>query len=178
MGVPNTTTFDLQTVVNVVNPTTDDLVDSFADAVASKFDSTYSGSKNQLLNFRNYDSATVNTLTVTTDAGTGIPSFSFAYMQNESTSTQNLTFKWQYVSQAGDIPATISYGGVARSAGYTTPNITEAFGFGTKYPAATFSISGGNATTITFKFTLISATVDNVPSSPSNQTTVYYAQGY
>ena len=47
MGVPNTTTFDLQTVVNVVNPTTDDLVDCFADAVASKFDSSYSGSKDQ-----------------------------------------------------------------------------------------------------------------------------------
>ena len=51
MGVPNTGTFSLQDVVNVVNPTTDDLVDCFADAVASKFDSTYSGSKNQLLNF-------------------------------------------------------------------------------------------------------------------------------
>tara|TARA_R110001632_G_scaffold187967_1_gene308429 strand:- start:186 stop:584 length:399 start_codon:yes stop_codon:yes gene_type:complete len=54
MGVPNTSTFSLQDVVNEVNPTTDDLVDCFADAVASKFDSTYSGSKNQLLNFRNY----------------------------------------------------------------------------------------------------------------------------
>lgn len=54
MGVPNTTTFTLQNVVDVVNPTTDDLVDCFADAVASSFDSTYSGSKDQLLNFRNY----------------------------------------------------------------------------------------------------------------------------
>ena len=178
MGVPNTTTFDLQTVVNVVNPTTDDLVDCFADAVASKFDSSYSGSKDQLLNFRNYDSVTVNTLTVTTDAGTGIPSYSFAHIQNESTSTQNLTFTWQYVSQAGDLPATITYGGVARSAGYTTPNITESFGYGTKYPDSTFTISGGNATTITFKFTLVSATVDNAPSSPDNATTMTYQQGY
>ena len=54
MGVPNTTTFELQDVVDEVNPTTDDLVDCFADAVASKFDSSYEGSKNQLLNFRNY----------------------------------------------------------------------------------------------------------------------------
>ena len=169
MGVPNTTTFDLQTVVNVVNPTTDDLVDSFADAVASKFDPSYSGLKNQLLNFRNYDSATVNTLTVT-NTSIGFPPVSVALMQNESTSTQNLTFKWQYVSQAGDIPATISYGGVVRSTGYTTPNITEAFGSGGFSPP--FSISGGNATTITFKFTLISATVDNVPTSPSNQVNV------
>ena len=58
MGVPNTTTFTLQNVVDTVNPTTDDLVDSFADAVASKFDDSYEGSKNQLLNFRNYDGTT------------------------------------------------------------------------------------------------------------------------
>jgi len=54
MAVPDTTTFTLQDVVDEVNPTTDDLVDCFADAVASKFDSAYEGSKNQLLNFRNY----------------------------------------------------------------------------------------------------------------------------
>ena len=54
MAVPDTTTFTLQDVVTEVNPTTDDLVDCFADAIASKFDSAYSGSKNNLLNFRNY----------------------------------------------------------------------------------------------------------------------------
>ena len=55
MGVPDTTTFTLQDVVDVVNPTTDDLVDCFSDAFTLKFDSNYSGSKDQLLNFRNYD---------------------------------------------------------------------------------------------------------------------------
>ncbi len=54
MAVPNTTTFTLQNVVNEVNPTTDDLVDCFADATNSSFDSNYSGDKNNLLNFRNY----------------------------------------------------------------------------------------------------------------------------
>ena len=54
MAVPNTTTFTLQNVVDEVNPTTDDLVDCFADATSSSFDSNYSGSKNNLLNFRNY----------------------------------------------------------------------------------------------------------------------------
>lgn len=54
MAVPNTTTFSLQEVVNEVNPTTDDLVDCFADAISEYFDGTYSGSKNSLLNFRNY----------------------------------------------------------------------------------------------------------------------------
>ena len=66
MGVPNTTTFTLQNVVDVVNPTTDDLVDCFADAVASKFDSNYEGSKNQLLNFRNYDGSTLLQITMST----------------------------------------------------------------------------------------------------------------
>ena len=56
MGVPNTTTFELQDVVDEINPTTDDLVDCFNDANANYFDSSYEGSKNQLLNFRNYGS--------------------------------------------------------------------------------------------------------------------------
>ena len=58
MGVPNTTTFTLQNVVDTVNPSTDDLTDCFSDAVASLFDSSYEGSKNQLLNFRNYGNLT------------------------------------------------------------------------------------------------------------------------
>ena len=70
MGVPNTSTFSLQDVVNEVNPTTDDLVDCFADAIAGNFDSTYSGSKNQLLNFRNYGNNTpVVSLTTTENRG-------------------------------------------------------------------------------------------------------------
>lgn len=56
MSVPNTTTFELQDVVDEINPTTDDLVDCFADANSNYFDSSYEGSKNQLLNFRNYGS--------------------------------------------------------------------------------------------------------------------------
>ena len=56
MGVPDTNTFTLQNVVDEINPTTDDLVDCFNDATASYFDSSYEGSKNQLLNFRNYGS--------------------------------------------------------------------------------------------------------------------------
>lgn len=54
-AVPNTTTFGLQDVVDVVVPTTNDLSDCFADAVAEYFDSDYAGSKNQLDDFRNYD---------------------------------------------------------------------------------------------------------------------------
>lgn len=52
--VPNTNTFTLQQVVDAVNPTTDDLVDCFGDANAAYFNPAYSGSKNNLLNFRDY----------------------------------------------------------------------------------------------------------------------------
>jgi len=62
MAIPNTDNgWGLQDVITEVNPTTDDLVDCFADAVASKFDSNYEGSKNQLLNFRNYGAVTAFT---------------------------------------------------------------------------------------------------------------------
>ena len=59
MAIPNTDNgWGLQDVITEVHPTTDDLVDCFADAVAGKFDSAYEGSKNQLLNFRNYGAFT------------------------------------------------------------------------------------------------------------------------
>ncbi len=74
MAVPDTNTFTLQDVVTEVNPTTDDLVDCFADAVASKFDSNYSGSKNSLLNFRNYGAVTLTTFHLTVNT----PKSSFA----------------------------------------------------------------------------------------------------
>ena len=55
--VPNTTTFTLQNVVDYINPTTNDLVDCFADSDAAKFDPNY-GSKTMspqtLLGFRYY----------------------------------------------------------------------------------------------------------------------------
>tara|TARA_R110002060_G_C2027463_1_gene93009 strand:+ start:36 stop:467 length:432 start_codon:yes stop_codon:yes gene_type:complete len=58
MGVPDTTTFTLQDVVDVVNPTTDDLEACFDDAVAGDFDSSYGpGDESNLLQFRNYDSS-------------------------------------------------------------------------------------------------------------------------
>ena len=63
MSVPDTNTFNLQNVVDEVNPTTDDLVDCFADAIDGKFDSDYGGSgyvgtgtgTDRQSNFRNYN---------------------------------------------------------------------------------------------------------------------------
>jgi len=69
MAVPDTDDFTLQNVVTEIDPTTDDLVDCFADADSTKFDSSYSGAKNNLLNFRNYGSGTRNF--VGTDCGDG-----------------------------------------------------------------------------------------------------------
>ena len=54
MAIPDTNTFNLQNVVNEVAPISSDLSASFLAAIPAYFDSNYSGSKNSLLNFRNY----------------------------------------------------------------------------------------------------------------------------
>jgi uncharacterized membrane protein len=56
-SVPNTTTFSLQDVVNVV-PGSNSLVSAFANATGT-FDPAYVGDKSNLLNFRNYSNAVI-----------------------------------------------------------------------------------------------------------------------
>lgn len=58
MAVPNTNTFSLQDVQTELGGVNDDLVECFANANAGSFDPAYEGSKNQLLNFRNYNAIT------------------------------------------------------------------------------------------------------------------------
>jgi hypothetical protein len=60
-SVPNTTTFSLQDVINVINPSTDDLACCFAEADPYLFDCWYfeiycyqCGGNSSLLQFRNY----------------------------------------------------------------------------------------------------------------------------
>ncbi|WP_136465533.1 hypothetical protein [Flagellimonas onchidii] len=55
MAVPNTTNFTLQDVIDELPNSQDDLLECFAESNDASFDSAYKGSKNQLLNFRNYD---------------------------------------------------------------------------------------------------------------------------
>jgi len=116
MGVPNTTTFTLQNVVDVVD-NDDNLVGVFNDAVASKFDSAYSGAKNNLLNFRNYDG--------------GLPSFlgSVASNINVCVLTMNITY---YHNGSGTNPAVGDT--VYTDSGGTTPyqgdNMRGNFGSG------------------------------------------------
>ena len=52
--------FSLQNVVDLVNPTTDDLIDCFSDADQNLFDPEYVGIKDNLANFRNYGCGTLN----------------------------------------------------------------------------------------------------------------------
>jgi len=54
MGVPDTTNLTLHNVVDVLDED-DNLVGCFNDAIAANFDLSYSGAKDNLLNFRNYD---------------------------------------------------------------------------------------------------------------------------
>lgn len=172
MAVPNTNTFSLQDVVDEVNPTTDDLVDCFADAVASKFDPAYEGSKDRLSNFRNYG-ASGNLLEVITTSS-GFPPVYVAFINNNSSGAQTFTYTWEYVGQSGDIDTTVTYGATTRSPGYTTPTLSETFESGDALAfEVPFFFSGGNATTVECEFTLISASIDTVPSSPDNKTTVY-----
>lgn len=85
--VPNTTTFSLQDVVNVVEPDVYTLQSCFNDAVSAYFDPAYSGSKNSLLNFRNYGACP-----------SYISSGSLAYLSN----TNSLTVPYPAVN-ASDI---------------------------------------------------------------------------
>jgi hypothetical protein len=173
MAVPDTTTFNLQTVVNVVNPTSDDLPSCFSNAVSNKFNATYkaqyyaaAGDKNNLLMFRDYDSGVSNLLTVEATSSASGP---VILIQNYQNITQTITYTWQYVSQTtNDSLATVQYGGTTRAVGYTTATITASLS-GSNYAFYhPFSISGGNDATVTFKLVLLTAATDTVPSSPNN----------
>ena len=59
MGVPDTTTFTLQDVADEFSlGTNDGLIDCFDEATSADFDPAYSGDKDNLRNFRNYDGTT------------------------------------------------------------------------------------------------------------------------
>ena len=78
MAVPDTTTFTFQNVVDEVNPTTDDLISCFSTAISPFFNTTYEGSKNNLLNFRDYG---VHNSSITL---TSLPE-SLSFLWNETT---------------------------------------------------------------------------------------------
>ena len=126
MAVPNTTTFTLQNVVNEVNPTTDDLVDCFSDANPADFDPAYEGSKNSLLNFRNYGAAPPpsNTLTISpTSQAVSQPAGGFTITVTSNTS-------WAYSDNQTWIAGTPTSGSGNGSISVTytsNPGSTERF---------------------------------------------------
>tara|TARA_B110000977_G_scaffold52994_1_gene71997 strand:+ start:153 stop:602 length:450 start_codon:yes stop_codon:yes gene_type:complete len=86
MGVPNTTTFSMQDVSNTVDPSKSQLTQLITVANAqstSLWDATYSGSKNSLLNFRNYGNSALTPFsgsqysTSTQDACSKLPQNTF-----------------------------------------------------------------------------------------------------
>ena len=179
MAVPNTNTFTLQDVVNEINPTNDTLTNCFAASIDDGFVSLYKGSKDRLSNFRGYNHSVTPSGTTTIILYSGSPAAGIL-VGNTSTDNQNITYNWQYVGQSGDIDATVSWNGVSRSPGFfTNPNSTVALSsLYSGFIEQPFFITGGNATTITFKFQLLSATVDTVPNFPGNEFTVSIQHNY
>ena len=120
-----------------------------------------------------------NLLVVGTDAN-GFPPVSHNTVSNESVNNQVITYTYTFVGQSGDIDATVHkvdegpYPGPTVSAGYTTPAISGNISDYAFDPP--FLILGGNATLLTFKFTLLTAAVDTVPSSPNNSSIVTRCQ--
>ena len=182
MSVPNTEYFDLATVIDVVGlGAGDGLQECFDDADDSEFDTSYNpnsyGTDNNLLNFRNYDSGSLNTLTVSTEI---IGEYDYAQIGNFSDGTQTISYKWKYVQKiSGTGTVTIKYNGVTYAPGDETPTITGSINqlggngsAGKFFPSNTFDISPDNNNwTAEFKFTLLVSTYDIVPTSPNNETT-------
>lgn len=95
--VPNTTTFKLDTVIDVVGPTTNDLLDCFSDANPDYFNDTYNDDAyapaNSLLRFRDYgahNAATIVAPTVITNAATSVTEVN-AVLNGEVTSDGGAT---------------------------------------------------------------------------------------
>jgi hypothetical protein len=189
MSVPNTEYFDLATVIDVIGlGVGEGLQECFDDSDDSEFDTNYNpnsdGLDNNLLNFRNYDSGSINTLTVSTE---DFGDYKYANVGNFSDPTQTISYTWKYVQKtSGTGTVIIKYdagdgsGLIARSPGYVTPTITGSINqigaggtAGRFFPANTFDISpDDNNWVVEFEFTLLVSTYDLVPSSPNNKTTV------
>lgn len=131
MAIPNTDTFSLQDVVTEIVPTTNDLIDCFADAVSGSFDAEYSGTKTQLLNFRNYG------------AGPSPAKFGYLYNTYAAKNANIAPAGWRIPSQS-DVDTLITFlGGLSVSGGklkqvgldyWNTPNTdaTDDYSFADK----------------------------------------------
>lgn len=111
--VPNTDTFSFLDVKNEIESnggaTTNSLVDAFANANASGFDPAYEGSKNSLLNFRNYGHCAVNfNQSFSTTTQTGSPASIFINSTEDKLYLIGGSTVYYYTITTGDL-STISY---------------------------------------------------------------------
>jgi hypothetical protein len=81
--VPNTTSFSLQDVVNVTGGSS--LTAAFAASTDAFFDPSYKGSKNNLLNFRNYDTSRGYSISLNIYAHSGTGSFTVTVTASSTT---------------------------------------------------------------------------------------------
>lgn len=109
MPVPDTNTFTLQDVVDVVSPSSDTLQACFDNAVDDFFDPAYEGSKDSLLNFRNYGGSVE--MWIGYDTGAGVCGYvdhnnaAWATVRGAATgSNVDTTSNWEvYVDYTGGI---------------------------------------------------------------------------
>ena len=111
---------------------------------------------------------TLSVTTVTFGGGTT----EYPTIQTYSVFDQAITYTFTFVGQTGGTNSIVSYGGVARSAGYTTPAISGNINNYIFTPLNTFTVTEGSGNAISFKYTLLTAAIDAVPSSPNNNVTV------
>ena len=106
-SVPNTTTFTLQDVLNVTGGS--DLVAAFANSTDSYFDPAYKGSKNNLLNFRNYQEEAIVQPDVTVEV-LGEESFTMVSLGGVGTiGNTSLTFGFTNVANWSSSPANMNF---------------------------------------------------------------------
>jgi hypothetical protein len=103
--VPNTTTFSLQNVVDVVQPSSNNLLTCINEAHPNGWDTNYSGAKNSLYNFRNYqrvDSVGLTGMTVSFVNGAPINLTLETRNHWFQTNSTNYSFEW-VIKSSGNI---------------------------------------------------------------------------
>tara|TARA_R110000823_G_scaffold41378_1_gene109128 strand:- start:386 stop:946 length:561 start_codon:yes stop_codon:yes gene_type:complete len=177
--VPDTNNFNMDDVRQVVDSSKNELADLVTVAngnQSTRWDSRYSGSKNSLLNFRNYHNVQQGQLMVQTVYDSSI-SQEVPRVSNQTVDDQKVGFVWKYVSQSGHLEASIYYEGQEVYPGHKARGRTDVSGFlndadGKFYNP--FEISGGNTFTVVFEFVLNLAKNDTIRDYPDDRTTVNY----
>ncbi|QTD39028.1 hypothetical protein JL193_07200 [Polaribacter batillariae] len=111
MGVPNTDNFSFHDVKNEIEnnggATTNSLVEAFANANATGFDSSYEGSKDSLLNFRNYNHVMLGKLVLGSindpNLSTSFRSVNNRFTINNSSVNGNVELRFTFISDNSDV---------------------------------------------------------------------------